>query len=113
MVIPGLEVSLEQLNSFVCDGLVGQLEVVFSYRMELDTFEIAVKLRIPERVVVNDLTGQSQTIFPEWRRCELNTRFADEGGFDSIPAGRGDVMSLVDHQVAAHINQRAQGGVFE
>ncbi|MCY1358740.1 hypothetical protein D9M68_597840 [compost metagenome] len=59
MVIACLEVSPEQLNSLVCDGLVGQLEVVFSYRMELDAFEIAIKLRIPERVVVDDLAGQS------------------------------------------------------
>ncbi|MND94310.1 hypothetical protein D3C80_865230 [compost metagenome] len=81
--------------------------------MELDAFEIAIKLRIPERVVVDDLAGQSQTILPEWRRCELNTRFAPEGGSDSVPTRCHDMVSLIDHQVAAHVHQRPQGGVFE
>ena len=81
--------------------------------MELNAFEITIELRIPEWIVVDNFTAQSQTILPKWRRGELNTRFALEGGSDPIPAGCCDMMSLIYHQVTAHVHQHPQGSVFE
>ncbi|MNN65013.1 hypothetical protein D3C81_1804890 [compost metagenome] len=109
MVKALLSIASQQLYRLISNHLVSQLEVVFAHWVKFDRLEVAIDLRILQRVVVDDLAFKSLVVLSEWRSRELKARLLFERGLHPTPRHGGHMVRFIDDQVAAELSQGLQG----
>ncbi|MNC10775.1 hypothetical protein D3C75_584430 [compost metagenome] len=113
VVEPLRAVASQQRYRLVSHHLVSQFQVVLAHRMEFDRLEVAIVLRVLQRIVVDDLAVQRLVVLTERRGRELQARLLLERGFHPAPGLGGHMVRFINDQVAAERGQGLQSRLVE